>query len=362
MLVPRSLCRSAVLVSLLVLAAVPGRPQSEGRDPADEAETTCSVPDHPGTLEEVLGLEGKAFFDAVTFFARDATQDELLQLLERCGREMPAIEAAGKDPWYADITCMDVVERVLEDATSEDLARVLKAFEHVKPEGRFGSDLTGEVLDRRLVLAALELPPAARPAPPLAIKVELPKAAARASREIRALWQQHAALKKLYGDYEQSLAQPGFDVQSRFPQFRRELAEFVAGRMSAPDAERAIGRYVWGGFCGTGADSLSVPQTKALLLTLLVQERYDLAAGAALSVPRSMSESMSNLQAVVFQRVLERRGVRLGGDRRDRVRRGPVDEGDRDRRLRLGAGREGAARDGGPAARPVRHLSYRDAG
>ncbi len=73
-------------------------------------------------------------------------------------------------------------------------------------------------------------------------------------------------------------------MQSRFPEFRRAIADYLRGRLSASQALAAVGPLVWGGWCGTGADSLYTPKDKILLLALLELGRYDLAAGVALSL------------------------------------------------------------------------------
>ena len=83
--------------------------------------------------------------------------------------------------------------------------------------------------------------------------------------------------------------EPWMRVQETWPKFYRVLGDLLRGKSATPVAQ--VTMFEWGGWCGTGSESLYEPKNRALFMAFLREKRY----AEALSQVFSTFAERSNL-------------------------------------------------------------------
>jgi len=148
--------------------------------------------------------------------------------------------------------------------------------------------MIGAFLDWHLARALEDLagaPAASAGVPVVPADAELPEHLKEAPAELQQAWW---AFRQATRDDEKARPRPpkgeGIAFQSNEPVFQRAVAGLLRGRTSPADAIGELSRFEWGGWCGTGSESLYMPQSKALMIAYLRLGRIDLATAASAGI------------------------------------------------------------------------------
>lgn len=200
--------------------------------------------------------------------------DELEQLYAQLDRCVEAARAVVEDSPLYDPSCTPIVGRLLENEGAEE-SRLWQAFDALPPDTYLRRAIVHGLLDRRVELALSRLPepkPAAEVVTGDASLEELLVQARAVHEAVRAAVV--ARLRSARGD----LGELSYQPEDRA--FEATLTDYVRRRLSLKAAESAIARYIWGSWCGTGADAMTGPQQTLVLLRALQDSRWDAAAGS----------------------------------------------------------------------------------
>lgn len=203
--------------------------------------------------------------------APDATSaEDLWPVVMRCQWELAWSAGEGAEVFNRAHRCWRAAERLAWSGDDADRSRLWDVYDTLPADGLARPSVLKGFMAARLADAVAEL----RPGPETAEPVDIETAQRLSS-----------AVEREYAEAYQALQAHGaVAVQSHWPDFHAAVADFLRGRSSAGQALDRIGRFAWGGFCGTFSDLLHEPQHAALMLAYLSEGRTDLAAGALLRI------------------------------------------------------------------------------
>lgn len=104
-------------------------------------------------------------------------------------------------------------------------------------------------------------------------------------------WRYYKNATTPYERYKKQMAdKKSIDVNHNWPQFYKVMQETLT--QPKVDTLSCIMSFEYGGFCGTGSESLYVPQSRAVLLSLVKNGRFAESIGAALELDESQRRSL----------------------------------------------------------------------
>ena len=232
-------------------------------------------------MDELLALEGDAFFAALEPYdyqlEESFSTEELFALadkLSKAGRGK--IKNFEQRFFFARI-----FGAACKGSSEEQLPRMIDLFVAADPDVLFKESalepLAAAWIARYLAAhperKAVEFPP---------IDEAAPAKLTNASPELVSAWQLFRRVSEPYARSfpEEDADRRPINFQANERSFYKLVGEILQGRGDGSAEELA--RYEWSGGCGTGAESLTRPQSLAMFIALLNEKRIPEAVGAAL--------------------------------------------------------------------------------
>jgi len=120
---------------------------------------------------------------------------------------------------------------------------------------------------------------------------EVPDALSDLPADLLDAWRYYKNATAPYERYNKQMAdKESIDVNQNWPQFYKVMQETLT--QPKVDTLRCIMSFEYGGGCGTGSESLYVPQSRAVLLALVKNGRFAESIGAALELDESQNGSL----------------------------------------------------------------------
>ncbi len=243
------------------------------------------------TAAELLELSGPELKKGLFGFgagdgADQSSTPDLWRLLDKIDRERDAFEHT----WEPDFHYGRVVGVIADRATLPDFERLLDTYDGLPPDSRRRHGMAEALLDFRIRQHVAAL--VKKPAPRLSGRAapSLPPALAQAPEELQRAW---TAYKEGPGGATTDLRSAGgpvgggIAVQQSWPVFHQAISALL--HETGDDHIASMNRFYWGGHCGTGAEQLREPQTRALFLAALLRGRHLEAAGLLSRSPGSFN-------------------------------------------------------------------------
>lgn len=196
----------------------------------------------------------------------------------------PGTDQDFEQTWPRMRECGEAARTIVRAGADADRERLWSFFDDLPERSPIAADMLDAFLDWHVerALTALEAAPASATNEPPAVDAEIPAFHRDGPAELQQAWRSYeAVVETLQKTRGRRSAEDRIAFQSNQPVFRRAVAAFLRGRVSAAEAVRELSRYEWAGWCGTGSSLLYVPQSKALLIAYLKLGRVDLALAAS---------------------------------------------------------------------------------
>lgn len=247
------------------------------------AAVTCHADEEKLTGAQILTLEGeplfKAAFEAMVSRRNELSDADVLGLTERLAAELPNLPQESTDD-FAFHVCFEDAARNATGGTIDRLATILASLgadQHHK--GALLPALAGPLIERELA--------AMKPAD-LQVKlggpvIDPPEKLRDAPADLVNAWQQFKrARRPMDARVAAHAEKPTITFQKNRNAFFGLVDDVTLGR--GENLSEQLLQYGWGGWCGTGADSLAVPQSVAVFIALLRERKIAEAIGASLDV------------------------------------------------------------------------------
>ncbi len=279
--VKKQIILSGILVMLYLLASIhPANAQPQQK-----------------TVDELLTLQGQEFYRQANQFASQCLWQECTGRLPEFWRLLDHLEQqTDKDESIESLLATQyLASAILKYGGNEDYQKLLALYDTVSSESRrqspFIDSLSAFWIKQELTKVFSE----ERPKKITFVKgnFTLPPQLANASEELKNTWMMY---KEVITTYENKLEtykdKKWIYTQNSWPVFYGVIADFLHDKK-----ENAIGKmtqFEWGGWCGTGSDTLFTPKTRTIWMAFLKERNYPLALGALLSYMNQGSRMMLN--------------------------------------------------------------------
>jgi hypothetical protein len=299
---------------------------SERAARAAETPEPSSTVDLTAAVEpDLAALSAPDFFKALErrFDWQAADKSEMWFVLDRCRAELDAEGESepSREHFLRAWSCGRAGEALAATAEGSERLRLLEGFDAIPPSspirdallrGLLASALAEKI--RALEAGAASPEGAAHAGTPLP---ELPAGLAKVSIDLQNAWRLKMTLGRAYHERLEAIQ----EEKGQVPVHREEAAfhgavtDFLRERVGASETIVSLARYVWGGGCGMGSQSLFGPQTQTLLLAFLAVGDHEAAAGALVSASAFSHFDLPASSKVVLEEGWEARLLRrLGFD------------------------------------------------
>ncbi len=249
------------------------------------------------SIDEILSLQGQEFYRQANQFAFQCLWQECSDHLLEFWRLLDHIEQqTDKDESIESLLATGyLASAILKYGSNEDYQELLTLYDTVPSESRrqspFLDALSAFWIKQELAKVFSEEKPQ---------KVEfvksglvLPTQLANASEELKLAWMMY---KEIVTTYETKLGtykdKKWIYTQNSWPVFYEVIADFLHDK-----EDNTIGKmtqFEWGGWCGTGSDTLLSPKARTIWMAFLKERNYPLVLGALLSYMNQGSRMMLN--------------------------------------------------------------------
>lgn len=229
------------------------------------------------------------------------TQDELWAQMAQL--EDRRKKAANQDEVHFVLAYSHLAETILANGTEQDYTRLLHIYRALPPAAWLHQSLLRPL---SAFWITRELEQSGKTTPPSGVKLPLyegpmPEHLQAATPELQDAWRRYKAFTTAFLAAVETPKEAGWlGVQQSWPLFYDVAGDVLEGKVGG--AVPRLAQFQWGGWCGTGSDTLYEPQSRLLFMSLLRERRYAPAVGALFEMLKHPSFSYGSFDDGLWKR------------------------------------------------------------